>query len=159
MDFWNHKLTTTESMIMTVVCVLFILLLIWQAKRRSRKIAKDFLEQYPYAAVLYLYVQGLPRNDGKVVCQRGTVSKIFDAKDAPGFGVPHGAACYIAPGSVELDATVSWTKDFYVAKGHGHMQAHFSFQAEPACGYIAVFDYETQNTRIMKLKKGASLNK
>lgn len=158
MDFLNHTLSPIESIIVIVVCVLFILLLLWNARRRSRGIAKDFLEQYPNAAVLYLYVQDLPRNDGKVVCQKGTVSKIFDAKDAPAFGVSHGAACYIVPGSVELDATVSWTKDLYVARKHNTMQAHFSFQADPGCGYAAVFDPKSQNAKMIKLGKGTSAN-
>lgn len=157
MDFFNHTLNSTESIIVIVVCVLFILLLLWQARRRSRGIAKSFLEQYPNAAVLYLYVQDLPRNDGKVVCQKGTVSKVFDAKDAPAFGVSHGAACYLVPGFVELDAAVSWTKDLYVARRHNSMQAHFSFQAEPGCGYAAVFDPKSQNAKMIKLEKGTSI--
>lgn len=154
MNFWNRPLSTPEMIVVAVIIVLLILLLRWRAQRRSRSIAGDFRSEHPDAAVLYLYVQDLPRNDGKVVCHKGTVSQVFDAKDAPGFGVSKGIACYMAPGPVELDATVSWTKDLYVARKHYSMQAHLSLQAEPGCGYAAVFDQNSQHTKIVKLEKG-----
>lgn len=153
MNFFDRPLTSNESAIFIVACVLIIALLIWQARRRTRGIAKGFLEQHPNAAILYLYVQDSPRNDAKIVCRKGEVSKVFDAKDAPAFGVSHGAACYVLPGLVELDITISWTKDYYVAKKHNNMQANFSFQAESGCGYAAVFNAETQNANLIKLER------
>ena len=153
MDFLNRPLAPNESAVLAAVCVLVIVLLIYQSRRRSRGIAKGFLEQHPNAAVLYLYVKDLPRNDAKVVCRKGEVSKVFDAKDAPSFGVSHGAACYVLPGPAELDVTVSWTKDYYIARKHHNMQAAFSFQAEPGCGYAAVFDAETQKADLTKLER------
>ena len=153
MDIWNRPLGPTEMIVVAVVVVLFIWLLLWQARRRSRKIAKDFLAQHPNAAVLYLYVQGLPRSEGTVVCRKGTVSQVFDAKDAPEFGISKGIACYAVPGAVELDAVVSWSKDYYVAKRHHNMQAHLSLQAEPGCGYAAEFDQEKGSVKIIQLEK------
>ena len=155
MNFWDRPLTTIESLIIIAAIVLLILLLLWRARRASRKVAKEFLEQHPHAAVLYLYVQDVPNNDGRAVCQHGTTSKVFDAKDAPGFGVAHGAAYYLIPGYVEFDATVSWTKDYYLIKRRHQMQAHFSLQAEPDCAYAAVFDEKKQKEKIIKLDKKA----
>ena len=154
MDFWNRPLSTAEMVVVAIVIVLLILLIRWRAQRRSRGIARDFQAKHPDAAVLYLYVQDLPRNDGKLVCRKGTMSQVFDAKDAPGFGVSKGIACYVVPGTVELDATVSWTKDLYVARNHHSMQAHLSLQAEPGCGYAAVFDQKSQSVKMIKLEKG-----
>ncbi len=153
MNFWDRPLTTIESFAIIVAIVLLSIVLIWRARQTSRRIAKEFLEQYPDAAVLYLYVQDVPNNDGTVVCKRGTASKVFDAKDAPAFGVPHGAACYLIPGYVELDATASWTKDYYLIKRRHQIQAHFSLEAEPGGGYAAVFDQKGQSSKIIKLKK------
>lgn len=157
MNVWNRPLSTMEMIGIAVVMVLFIWLLLWQARRRSQKIAKDFLAQHPDAAVLYLYVQGLPRSDGKVVCRKGTVSQVFDAKDAPEFGIFQGIACYAVPGPVELDAEVSWRKDYYVAKRHHNMQAHLSLQAEPGCGYAAEFDQEKGSVKIIQLEKPSKI--
>ena len=97
MNFWDRPLTTIESFAIIVAIVLLSIVLIWRARQTSRRIAKEFLEQYPDAAVLYLYVQDVLSNDGTVVCKRGTASKVFDAKDVPAFGVPRGAACYLIP--------------------------------------------------------------
>ena len=153
MNFWDRPFTTIESLIIIAAIILLILFLLWRARRVSRKVAKEFLEQYPNAAVLYLYVQDVPNNDGRAVCQHGTTSKVFDAKDAPGFGITHGAAYYLIPGYMEFDATVSWTSDYYLVKRRCQRQAHFSFQAEPGCGYAAVFDKENQSSKIIKLEK------
>ena len=153
MNFWNHPLSAPETAALAVILVLLILLLRRQAQRRSRSIAENFRSEHPDAAVLYLYVQDLPHNDGKVVCQKGTLSQVFDAKDAPGFGVSKGIACYMAPGPVELDATVSWTKDLYAVRKHYSMQAHLSLQPEPGCGYAAVFAQNSQQLEIIKLEK------
>lgn len=158
MNFWNRPLNTTEMIVLAIILVFLIFLIRWQAQRRSRGIAQNFLTEHPDAAVLYLYVQDLPRSDGKVVCRKGTVSQVFDAKDAPGFGISKGIACYVIPGSVELDATVSWTKDLYVARRYHNMQARLSFQAESGCGYAAVFDRESQSMKVITLGKKSFAN-
>lgn len=155
MSFWDRPLTTMESFAVIAVIVLLILAILWWARRKSRRIAREFLEQYPNAAVLYLYVQDVPNNDGTVACKRGMASKIFDAKDAPGFGVSHGAACYLVPGHVELDAAVSWTKDYYLIKRRHQIQAQVSLEAEPGGGYAAVFDPKSKSSKIIKLEKKA----
>lgn len=111
------------------------------------------MEQYPDAAVLYLYVHDVPNNDGTVVCKHGTASKVFDVKDAPAFGVSHGTACYLITGYVDLDATVSWTKDYDLIKRRHQIQTHFSLEAEPGGGYAAAFDQKSQSSKIIKLKK------
>lgn len=126
-DFWNRPLDTSEMIVIAAACILFILALLWWSGKRSRRIAADFLEKYPTAAVLYLTINGIPNHSGKVVSKRGTVSLIFSAKDAPKYGVANGVACYIAPGFVELDASVSWTDDYYVVKRHKELREHLSF--------------------------------
>ncbi len=153
MDFMNRPLAPLESALAFAGCILGILLLLWQARRRSRRIAESFLEQYPQAATLYLYVEGLPRTDGKIRCQKGVVSKVFDARDAPEFGISQGAACRVAPGAVELEVTVSWNKDPGALIQRGNLKGRVSFQAEPGCGYAAVFDKENHTSRIVKLQK------
>ena len=153
MDFLNRPISATGMLVVLAVCALLIFALRRYAQRSSRRIAKEFLEQNPNAAVLYLYARETRVGGGTVTCRQGTASKTFNAGDAPGFGVSQGVACYLVPGQVEFDATVSWTKDYYLVRRHRQMQAHFSLQAEPGRGYAAVFDPKDQSARIVELEK------
>lgn len=97
--------------------------------------------------------RGCPAPTEKIRCQKGVVSKVFDARDAPEFGISQGAACRVAPGTVELEVTVSWNKDPGALIQRGNLKGRVSFQAEPGCGYAAVFDKENHTSRIVKLQK------
>ncbi|OUQ34932.1 hypothetical protein [Faecalibacterium sp. An122] len=135
MDLGNHVVGIKEAIGIVLVFAAFLLLVRWRARRRSETIAWDFLGRYPNAALLYVYLEDAPGNDGKIVSRKGTVSPIFDAGNAPDFGIKKGFACYVAPGPVELDVKASWVEDLYVGKRPRSIRTQVSFHAEPGlCG-------------------------
>ena len=146
-NFFNRPLETHESIIAAAVCVLIIVLLILQARRSSTKIAREFRTRHPDAALLCLYVQDTTRTDGRITCRKGTISKLFDSKDAPESGLKHRAVCLVVPGQTELDVTVTFMTSSRLSR-RCTMRANFSFSAEPNHGYVALFDPESGGAKL-----------
>lgn len=151
MDLGNHVVGIKETIGIVLVFAAFLLLVRWRARRRSETIARDFLGRYPNAALLYVYLEDAPGNDGKIVSRKGTVSPIFDAGNAPDFGVKKGFACYVAPGPVELDVKASWVEDLYVGKRPRSIRTQVSFHAEPVRGYAVVMNGAGLKSKFVKL--------
>lgn len=152
MDLGNHVVGATEAIGFVLVFAAFLLLVRWRARRRSEAIARDFLGKYPSAALLYVYLEDAPGNDGAVVSRKGVVSPIFDARNAPDFGISKGFACYVAPGPVELDIKATWMEDLYVGKRQHSIRTQVSFQAEPGRGYAVVLNGAARKSKFVKLR-------
>ena len=60
-------------------------------------------------------------------------------------------ACHVLPGKVELNVMITWSKSYYVARKHGSMQAHFTFEAMPGRSYAAVFNVAESKAHIISL--------
>jgi len=150
-DFLNQPLSGSSSLILIAVLAAVIFAAIKLGHKKARDISKQFLSGHPDAATLYLYADDLPSNDAHVECARGTVSKIYDPRTVPGAKMHKGAACHVLPGSIELNATISWTKSYYVARKHGSMQAHLTFEAAPGHSYAAVFNVKDSKARMISL--------
>lgn len=87
-------------------------------------------------------------------CIQGTVSKVYDPRTVPGAKVQKGVACHVLPGKVELNVMITWSKSYYVARKHGSMQAHFTFEAMPGRSYAAVFNVKDSSAKIISLDAG-----
>ena len=46
---------------------------------------------------------------------------------------------------------ITWSKSYYVARKHGSMQAHFTFEAMPGRSYAAVFNVAESKAHIISL--------
>lgn len=153
MDFASHAVGIPETLGIVAVLAAFIWIVRVRSRRRSARIKKEFLEQYPQASVLYLYVEDIPQNEGSILSQKGAVSPVFAAKDAPGYGVSQGIACYIAPGDVELELKAVWSEDFYVARRRRSIQTRAAFRVEAGRGYAVVMNAKQQTSKLMPLRR------
>lgn len=153
-DVLNQPLSGPSMLILMVVLAAVIFLAITLGHKKARDISKQFLSEHPDAATLYFYSDDLPSNDARVECIRGTVSKVYDPRTVPGAKAQRGVTCHVLPGVLELDVTISWTKSYYVARKHGSMQAHFTFEAAPGYSYAAVFNIEDSTAKLIPMDAG-----
>ena len=150
-DFLNQPLSTPALAVIVIVLLLVIFLAIQREHKKSGSGSRQYLAEHPNAAALYLYAEDLPSNGAEVQCIRGTASKLFEAKYIPQSKVDKGMACYVLPGTVEFNGSISWTKNYYAARKHGGMSAHFTFEAEAGRSYAAVFNTQTSGAKIIHL--------
>ncbi len=147
----NQPLSPMATLLLVGGCLAVIFLAIRLGHGQSRKVSARFLAEHPDAATLYLYAEDLPSNSAELEGIRGTFSKVFDPRTVPGAKIQKGAACHVLPGTVELNGTITWTKDYHVARKHGRMGAHFTFEAAPGGAYAAVFHTGSSTTKIVSL--------
>lgn len=152
-EWGNHVVGVPEALILAALLAVLIAWARWQSRRRFARIQQEFLEQCSRPAILYLYVEDAQQNEGKVLCRKGAASPLFDAKNAPEYGVPKGVACYLAPGEVELDLEADWTQDLYLGRRHHCMRTQIAFRAQAGCGYAVVMNEKDQTSRLMPLHK------
>lgn len=151
LDFLNQPLSGTSSLILVAVLAVVIFVAIKLGHKKARDISKQFLTEHPNAATLYLYGEDLPSNSAELDCIQGTVSKVYDPRTVPGAKAQKGVACHVLPGKVELNVMITWSKSYYVARKHGSMQAHFTFEAMPGRSYAAVFNVKDSSAKIISL--------
>lgn len=150
-EFLNQPLSGASSLILIVVLGAVIFAAIKLGHKKARDISKQFLTEHPDAATLYIYGEDLPSNSAELDCVQGTVSKVYDPRTVPGARVQKGVACHALPGKVELNIRITWSKSYYVARKHGSMEAHFTFEAVPGRDYAAVFNVQDSSAKILSL--------
>ena len=150
-DFLNQPLSGSSSLILVVVLCAVIFAAIKLGHKKARDISKQFLTEHPNAATLYIYGEDLPSNSAELEHIQGTVSKVYDPRTVPGAKVQKGVACHVLPGTVELNVRITWSKSYYVARTHGSMQAHFTFEAAAGHSYAAVFHVKDSRAEIIPL--------
>lgn len=151
LDFLNQPISTPAMFVLMAVLFLIIYLAIQREHKKSKGNSQKYLSEHPDAATLYLYAEDLPSNGAEVQCIRGTVSTLFEAKYIPQSKVDKGMACHVLSGTVEINCAIKWTKSYYVARKHGSMSAHFTFDAEPGRSYAAVFYTAASSAKIIHL--------
>ena len=151
LDFLNKPLSGPAQLGLLAVIAVLLLLLFKLGNKQSKAKSRKFLDSHPDAATLYLYAEDLSDNGGEIECRRGTASQVFSAKDAPSGRMKKGAACHLCPGPVDFEATVTWTGNYYVARKHSRMSAHFTLEAKPGCDYAVVFNTKSKQARIIAL--------
>lgn len=152
-EWGDHVVGVPEALILAALLAVPIVWARWQSRRRFARIKQEFLMQCSCPAILYLCVEDARQNEGKVLCRKGAASPLFDAKNAPEYGVPKGVACYLAPGEVELDLEADWTHDLYLGKRHHCMQTQIAFRAQAGRGYAVVMNEKDQTSRFMPLHR------
>lgn len=150
-DFLNQPLSGTSSLILIVVLCTVIFAAIKLGHKKARDISKQFLTEHPNAATLYIYGEDLPSNSAELDCIQGTVSEVYDPRTVPDARVKKGVACRALPGRVELNIRITWSKSYYVARRHGSMEAHFTFEAVPGHSYAAVFNVKDSSVKMISL--------
>jgi len=150
-DFLNQPISTSVMLVFIVVMLLVIYLAIQREHKKSKGNSQKYLSEHPDAATLYLYADDLPSNGAEIQCVRGTASGLFEAKYIPQSKVDKGMACYVLPGTVEFNGAINWTKSYHVARKHGSMSAHLTFEAESGRSYAAVFNTEAFTAKIIHL--------
>lgn len=150
-DFLSQPLSGTSSLLLIAVLGAVIFAAIKLGHKKARDISKQFLAEHPNAATLYIYGEDLPSNGAELDCIQGTASKVYDPRTVPGARAQKGAACHVLPGKVEFNIRITWSKSYYVARKHGGMQAHFTFEAAPGHSYAAVFSVKDSSAKIVSL--------
>lgn len=150
-DLLDQPISTPVMLALVAVMLAVIYLAIQWEHKKSRDTSRKYLAEHPDAATLYLYAEDLPSNGAEIQCIRGTASKLFEAKCIPQTKVSKGMACHVLPGTVEFNGSISWTKNYYAARKHGSMSAHFTFQAEAGRSYAAIFDTEASGAKLIHL--------
>ena len=151
LDVLNRPLSGASSLILVAVLAAVIFVAIKLGHKKARDVSRQFLAEHPNAATLYLYGEDLPSNSAELDCIQGTVSRVYDPRTVPGARVQKGVACHVLPGKVELNVMITWSKSYYVARKHGSMQAHFTFEAMPGHSYAAVFNVAESKAHIISL--------
>lgn len=150
-DFIDQPLSGSSTLILLVVLCAVIFIAIKLGHKKARDISRQFLEEHPNAATLYIYGEDLPSNSAELECIRGAVSKVYDPRTVPGAKMAKGVACHALPGTVELNIRLTWSKSYYVARKHGSMQAHFAFEAAAGRSYAAVFNVKDSSAKLISL--------
>lgn len=93
----------------------------------------------------YRSSEDLLSNGAKLEYIQGTASKgVCPPWTVPGTKVQKCVACHVLPGTIELSIRITWSKSYYVARKHGSMQAHSTFEVAPSHSYAAVFHAKAQ---------------